>query len=101
MLDKIPKPPTASFSQIAKDKTTYLLITVVSLLWISLYFIFSSASTNDKNCLEEKNQLRIELKDERKKSDNLINAILIKEGVIEKLTTITDSLNTKKNDKPK
>jgi hypothetical protein len=102
MLDKLPKipqPPTPSFAQIAKDKTTYLLITVVSLLWISLYFIFSSVSANDKNCLQEKNELRIELKEERKKNDNLVNAIFIKEGVIDRLSNITDSLNNNNHGK--
>jgi hypothetical protein len=90
--------PKANFTQIVKNPFTYLLITVVSLLW---YFVYSStgmAKQNDVDCMAEKTELRLELKAERTKNDNLVNSILIKQGVIEKLTVITDSLNNKPND---
>jgi hypothetical protein len=88
-----------SFLQIVKNPYTYLLVTVVSAMW---YFIYSNQDINNRNnadCENEKIELRTELKQERAKNDNLINNILVKNGVIEKLTVITDSLNKNQDDK--
>jgi hypothetical protein len=82
-----------TFQQIVKSPYSYLLITVVSLLWFFVYSFTGLAKTNDADCAAEKVELRIELKAERTKNDNLVNSILVKQGVIDKLTTITDSLN--------
>lgn len=90
-----------SFGQIAKNPYIYLLITVVSVMW---YFIGSNkdvATRSSADCEREKTELRADLKSERTKNDNLVNSILIKQGVIEKLTVITDSLNNKTDDKIK
>jgi len=88
-------PIPTSFNQVAKNPYTYLLITVVSLLWFFVYSQKNTNQQNDKDCMIEKTELRLELKQERLKNDNLVNSILIKQGVIEKLTVITDSLNKK------
>jgi len=95
------QPPSMTFQQIVKNPYTYLLITVVSLLWFFVYSFTDINKQNDADCNQEKIELRAELKTERTKNDNLINSILIKQGVIEKLTVITDSLNKKDNDEPK
>lgn len=87
--------PKVTFQQIVKNPYSYLLMTVVSLLWFFVYSFIDSNKQNDTNCMQEKTELRIELKAERTKNDNLVNSILIKQGVIEKLTVITDSLNKK------
>jgi len=91
-------PITMSFRNVVKNPYTYLLITVVSLLWYFVYSFTGLTSKNDTICFQEKTELRIELKEERKKNDDLINAILTKQGVIEKLTVITDSLTKKDNE---
>ena len=91
----IPIPTT--FKDVVKNPYTYLLITVVSLLWFFVYQTNGMAKTNDANCYKEKTELRLELKAERSKNDILVNSILIKQGVIEKLTGITDSLTNKTN----
>ena len=96
-----PIPIPMTFQQIVKSPYTYLLVTVVSLLWFFVYSFTDINKQNDADCNAEKIELRAELKSERTKNDNLINSILIKQGVIEKLTVITDSLNKTVNDEPK
>lgn len=88
-----------SFAQIVKNPYTYLLITVVSVMWFFIYSNKDITNRNNQDCEKEKIQLRSELNKERAKNDNLINNILVKNGVIDKLTVITDSLNNKKDDK--
>jgi len=88
-----------SFLQIVKNPYTYLLVTVVSVMWFTLYSNKDITNKNDADCEREKKELRTELKQERTKNDNLINNILVKNGMIDKLTVITDSLNNKQDDK--
>jgi len=88
-----------SFLQIVKNPYTYLLVTVVSVMWFTLYSNKDITNKNDADCEREKTELRTELKQERTKNDNLINNILVKNGMIDKLTVITDSLNNKQDDK--
>lgn len=90
--------PNIPFSQVVKNPAIWGYFMIVTLLVSLVWFFVTSNKENDTNCIQEKAELRIELKDERKKNDNLINSILIKQGVIEKLTVITDSLNKKEND---
>jgi hypothetical protein len=92
-------PIPTTFKDVVRNPYTYLLITIVSLLWYFVYSFTDVTSKNDSTCFQEKTELRTELKEERKKNDDLINAILAKQGVIEKLTVITDSLNKKDDDK--
>ena len=98
MSPKIPIAPTATFANIAKNHYAYLLITVVSILWYLLYFVLSGVSTNDKNCQKEKEQLRSDLILERKKTDDLINSILINKGVISRLSELVDTTKLNKNE---
>ena len=95
-----------SFLQIVKNPYTYLLVTVVSVMWFFIYSNKDITNRNDADCDREKAELRTELRQERNelkleraKNDNLINNILVKNGVIGKLTAITDSLNNKHDDK--
>lgn len=90
-----------SFIQIVKNPYTYLLVTVVSVMWFFIYSNKDITNKNNADCEREKLELRTELKQERAKNDNLINNILVKNGVIEKLTVITDSLNNQKDDQIK
>jgi len=91
-------PIPMTFNNVVKNPYTYLLITIVSLLWFFVYSYTGLNKQNDIDCKQDNTELRIELKDERTKNDNLINSILIKQGVIEKLTGITDSLNNKNDE---
>jgi hypothetical protein len=84
-----------TFNNVVKSPYTYLLITVVSLLWFFVYSFTGLTKTNDADCATEKTELRIELKQERTKNDNLVNSLLIKNGIILNLSNIADSLNTK------
>jgi cell division protein FtsL len=62
-----------TFNNVAKSPYTYLLITIVSLLW---YFVYNNSSINqqnDQDCKQVTTELRNQLKDERKKNDDLIN----------------------------
>jgi hypothetical protein len=88
-----------SFLQIVKNPYTYLLVTVVSVMWFFIYSNKDITNKNNADCEREKTELRTELKQERAKNDNLINNILVKNGMIDKLTVITDSLNNKQDDK--
>jgi len=91
-------PIPITFNNVVKHPATYLLIIIVSLLWFFIYSFTGLSNDNNTTCVQEKAELRIELKAERQKNDNLINSILIKQGVIEKLTVITDSLTNKSNE---
>lgn len=85
-------PIPTSFKDVVRNPFTYLLITVVSLLW---YFVYANTSTNKQqasDCTATNKELRLEVKDLRKDKDDLVNAILIKNGIIGRLTTVTDSL---------
>jgi len=95
-----------SFLQIVKNPYTYLLVTVVSVMWFFIYSNKDMTNKDNADCETDKAELRKELRQsraetqqERAKNDNLINNILVKNGVIGKLTAITDSLNNKQDDK--
>jgi len=95
-----------SFLQIVKNPYTYLLVTVVSVMWFFIYSNKDMTNKSNADCEMEKAELRKELRQSRQETqqertikDNLINNILVKNGVIEKLTVITDSLNKKNDDK--
>ncbi|WP_158798077.1 hypothetical protein [Pedobacter sp. L105] len=80
-----------------KSPLTYILITIgsflIALVWFALYQWVGVTKNNDTSCSEEKTELRIELNSERKRNDNLVNAILVKNGVIVQLSNKADSLN--------
>jgi hypothetical protein len=92
-------PTPVSFRQIVKNPIIWGYFTIVtflvSLAWYFVYNTTDITKKNDSDCQQEKLELRQELREERTKNDNLVNAILLKNGVIDKLTTITDSLNKK------
>jgi hypothetical protein len=93
----IQTPIPITFNDVVKNPFTYLLITIVGLLF---YFVYSNTDINKQNdadCKKDNTELRAENKELRKDKDNLVNAILVKNGIIGKLTTVTDSLNNKIN----
>jgi hypothetical protein len=87
-----------TFSNVVKSPYTYTLITICSLLWLFVYSFFGITKKQDADCIQEKIELRSELKLERTKNDNLVNSILVKNGVIDRLESITDSLNKDKKE---
>ena len=84
--------PQVTFNQIVKHPVTYALIIVVSVLWFFVYKFGDSADQVNKNCEAEKQQLRAELSQSRRENYDLIQAILVKNGVIYDLKKSTDSL---------
>jgi hypothetical protein len=73
-----------SFSQIVKAPITYMLMVALSLMWFFVYRFGLSSDQVNKNCEAEKMELRKELTLERADKAALINAILIKNGIIER-----------------
>lgn len=83
----------ATFAQILKSPQTYVLVIVVNIL---LFFVMKFGGATDqinKNCELEKQELRKELVEERKEKGVLVNALLVKSGVIDAFVRAADSLD--------
>ena len=94
-----------TIQEVAKHPFAYLLIGAVSIIWFFVYQFSGASTQSNKNCEEEKAQLRLlfqeerkEKNEERKEKNELYNALLVKNGVIEIIdkTTEPDSLKTTK-----
>jgi hypothetical protein len=81
-----------SFGQIVKHPVTYMLLVAISLLWFFVYRFTGASNQVSENCEIEKTQLRTELTHERSKNDDLVKALLVKNGIIDDIKTRTDSL---------
>lgn len=84
--------PKVSFGQIVKHPVTYMLIVAVSLLWFFVYRFTGASDQVSENLRIENTQLRTELTNERSKNDDLVKALLVKNGIIDDIKTRTDSL---------
>lgn len=93
----IPKIPV-TFKDIAKHPYTYCLITIVGLLWYFVYANTNLANRQDNDCQKQVMELRADYKKALKDKDDLTTALLIKNGVISKLTDKVDSVSTQKKD---
>jgi hypothetical protein len=87
-----------SFQNVVKNPYTYLLITVVSLLWYFVYTNTNLARKQDTDCQQQVIELRADYKQALKDKDDLTTALLIKNGVITKLTVKVDSVSIQKQD---
>ena len=87
-----------TFIDVVRNPYTYLLITVVSLLWYFVYANTRITTKKDTDCQQTNTELRMENKKLQGDKDALYNALLVKNGVIDKLTVKTDSLSTQKED---
>lgn len=84
--------PKATIGEVAKHPFAYLLIGAIGIVWFFVYQFSGASSLVNKNCELEKTQLRSELSDERKQKNDLYNALLVKNGIIEQIKKNTDSL---------
>ena len=89
MSNQIPK---ASFAEIVKHPVTYMLLVAVSLLWFFVYQFTGASGQGLISCEEEKLHLRTELLQTRQEKDDLVQALLVKNGIINAITKNTDSL---------
>lgn len=92
-MQKLPDIPNVTFNQVLKSPSTFMLMVAVSILWIFVMKFGGATDTINRNCETEKQQLRAELVNERKEKGILINALLVKSGVIDAFVKATDSLN--------
>lgn len=74
--------PSISFNQIVKHPISYALMIIVGLLSFFVSRYTGASDQVNKNCEAEKVELRKELALERSKNDQLITALLIKNGII-------------------
>lgn len=81
-----------SFSQVAKSPHTYMLIVSVGLLWFFVNKFGISSEQVNKNCEAEKKELRFEINRLTTKNDHLVEALLVKNGIIDAIKKNTDSL---------
>ena len=84
--------PKASFSQIVNHPTTYMLMVVVSAAWFFVYQFTGSTKKVSENCEKEKQELRSDLAAEREEKKELVQALLVKNGIINEIQKSTDSL---------
>lgn len=69
-----------------------MLMVAVSILWFFVMKFGTASDQVNRNCELEKEQLRNELFEERREKGILINALLVKSGVIDAFVKATDSL---------
>ena len=81
-----------TIQEVAKHPLAYVLMVAVGVVWFFVYQFSGASSLVNKNCEQEKTQLRIELTEERKQKNDLYNALLVKNGIIEQIKKNTDSL---------
>lgn len=96
--------PKATFNQVVKSPTTYMLIVAVSLVWVFVWMFSTSTDKVNKNCEEEKKQLRSDMvvvqrerDSERNKNEVLTTSLLVKNGIIDGIKQKTDSVVREKN----
>jgi len=94
-----------TIQEVAKHPLAYVLMVAMGVAWFFVYQFSGASSLVNKNCEEEKAQLRLlfqeerkEKNEERKEKNELYNALLVSNGIIKiiKKTTKTDSLKTTK-----
>lgn len=88
-----------TIQEVAKHPLAYVLMVAISVVWFFVYQFSGASSLVNKNCELEKTQLRtekkqlsIELYEERKEKNDLYNALLVRNGIIEQIKKNTDSL---------
>lgn len=74
--------PAISFSQIVKHPVSYALMIIVGLLSFFVSRYTGASDQVNKNCEAEKVELRKELAQSRAEKDQLVTALLIKNGII-------------------
>ncbi|WP_207426007.1 hypothetical protein [Pedobacter sp. SYSU D00535] len=84
--------PKASFSQIVNHPTTYMLMVAVGLLSVFVTQFLGSSKQVSENCEIEKRELRADLAKERQEKNELVQALLVKNGIINEIKRNTDSL---------
>lgn len=94
---------SVTFNDVLRSPLTYALIVVsiVATIFVNSFIGAKNQSTDD--CQKEKTELRIQLaasntalSKERADKDALITSLLVKEGIINNLKVVTDSLNKNK-----
>lgn len=84
--------PQITPQQFIRHPISYALVIVAGLL---SFFVSRYSSSQDQGleaCEGEKKELRIDLLQERKRNDDLIQALLVKNGIINEIKKTTDSL---------
>ncbi|MXV16819.1 hypothetical protein [Hufsiella ginkgonis] len=69
-----------------------MLIIAVSLMWFFVYKFGGASDQVNINCEAEKAQLRSDLATVRQEKDDLVQALLVKNGIINEIKRNTDSL---------
>lgn len=89
-----------TFKEIARHPLVYALLFIGSIASFFVYRYTGVANRRTDDCLEEKKELREELREVRQENTLLYRELLIKQGVIDALPDKADSLlKTKKNEK--
>ena len=92
-----------TIQEVAKHPLAYVLMVAMGVAWFFVYQFSGASSLVNKNCEEEKAQLRLllqeerkEKNEERKEKNELYNASLVSTGVLKIIDkkTETDSLKT-------
>lgn len=84
--------PKATFSQIVNHPVTYMLLVAVSAAWFFVYQFTGSTKQVSDNCEREKQELRSDLEAEREEKRELVQALLVKNDIINEIQKSTDSL---------
>lgn len=90
-----------TFNNVLKSPLTYTVI----LLGVIITMLINPF-TEDKDkaaviCEKEKAELRLQLVDANKRYNDVVTALLVKQGVIDKLVLITDSVKKDNNEQNK
>ena len=93
-------PIKITFQNVVRAPLTWALLFIGGLLINQLRINNNINENNDFNCMAEKAEYRNEIKELKKKQKELVNALFIKNGIIDNSAVIIDSLNNKQNDKP-
>lgn len=84
--------PKATFEQVVKSPTTYLLIFMVVLVGVFVGLFSNSSDKVNRNCEDEKNQLRKDNRELTKANRELYLSILVKDGVLKEVKKEQDTI---------
>lgn len=95
--------PKATFEQVVKAPTTYLLIFMVAMVFVFVGLFSNSSDKVNRNCEDEKIQLRKDLESSRsdnrsltKDNRDLYISLLVKDGALREAQKEQDTTRLKK-----
>lgn len=88
----LPQVKPTTIREVSRHPATYAMIVIASAFASVLTVLMTATSKTTDTCAEEKRELQEQLKQERQAKNDLINAVLLKQGVIDKLPEAVDSL---------